>query len=110
MSDLPRKMMRVLPDHLDELNAHIKELDDDIDHFMKPEEKKASKVIQDISDIGISEKPAGPQREMPCCGIHWWYVPIRRSKTKTLISLRILHGSVHIAGRKGLTLQLHILC
>ena len=33
-----------------------------------------------------------------------------KQKTKTPISLRSLHGAVHIAGRKGLTLQLHILC
>lgn len=39
MSDLQRKMMRILLNHLDELNAHISELDDDIDGFMKLEEK-----------------------------------------------------------------------
>ena len=52
MSDLQRKMMRILLNHLDELNAHIRELDDDIDNFMKPEEKKAAEVIQDIPGIG----------------------------------------------------------
>ena len=46
MSDLQRKMMRILLNHLDELNAYIRELDDDIDNFMKPEEKKAAEVIQ----------------------------------------------------------------
>ena len=30
MSDLQRKMMRILLNHLDELNAHISELDDDM--------------------------------------------------------------------------------
>jgi len=40
MSDLQRKMMRILLQHLDELNGPIRELDDDIDSFMKPEEKR----------------------------------------------------------------------
>ena len=52
MSDLQKKMMRILLNHLDELNAHIRELDDDIDNFMKPEEKRAAEVIQDIPGIG----------------------------------------------------------
>ena len=55
MSELQRKMMRILFDHLNELNIHIKELDDDIDSFMKPEDKKAASVIQDIP---VSEIPA----------------------------------------------------
>jgi len=38
--------------HLDELNVHIKNLDDEIDDFMKPEEKNASQVIQDLTGIG----------------------------------------------------------
>ena len=42
MSDLQKKMMRTLLKHLDELNTHIRELDDDIDDFMKPDEKKAT--------------------------------------------------------------------
>ena len=44
--------MRILLNHVDELNVHIRELDDDIDNFMKPEEKKAAEVIQDIPGIG----------------------------------------------------------
>ncbi len=51
ISPLQRKMMRILLGHFDELNKHIKELDDDIDSFMKPEEKKASQAIQDITGI-----------------------------------------------------------
>lgn len=58
MSDLQRKMMRVLLDHLDELNAHIRELDNDIDNFMKPEEKQAAEVIQDIPGIGETSAQA----------------------------------------------------
>jgi len=49
MSELQRKMMR---------NAHIKELDDDIDSFMKPDEKKAASVIQGIPGIGNTSAQA----------------------------------------------------
>ena len=58
MSDLQKKMMRLLLKHLDELNAIIKELDDDIDNFMKPEEKQAAKIIQDIPGIGSTSAQA----------------------------------------------------
>lgn len=58
MSELQRKMMRILLDHLDELNAHINELDDDIDNFMKPEEKKASRAIQEIPGIANTSAQA----------------------------------------------------
>ena len=51
MSDIQRKMLRLLLKHLDELNAIIKELDDDIDNFMKSQEKQAAKMIQDIPGI-----------------------------------------------------------
>ena len=51
MSDVQRKMMRILLAHLDELNTHIKELDDDIDNSMKPDEKKAVTLLQDIPGI-----------------------------------------------------------
>ena len=58
MSDLQRKMMRVLLNHLDELNAHIHELDNDIDNFMKPEAKQASEAIQEIPGIGETSAQA----------------------------------------------------
>lgn len=45
MSPLQRRMMKELLVHLDELNIHIKNLDDEIDSFMKPEEKQASHAI-----------------------------------------------------------------
>jgi len=51
MSPLQRRMMKELLKHLDELNVHIKNLDDEIDNFMKPEEKQASEAIQDITGI-----------------------------------------------------------
>lgn len=58
MSPLQRKMMRTLLKHLDELNIHIKELDDDIDSFMKPEEKQASAAIQEVTGIGSTSAQA----------------------------------------------------
>ena len=51
MTPLQRRMMKELLAHLDELNNHIKNLDDEIDDFMKPEEKQAVKDIQDITGI-----------------------------------------------------------
>ena len=36
----------------------IKNLDDEIDNFMKPEEKQASKVIQDVTGIGNTSAQA----------------------------------------------------
>ena len=44
-------MMKELIRHLDELDIHIKNLDDEIDHFMRPDEKTAAKMIQDIPGI-----------------------------------------------------------
>ena len=58
ISDLQKRMMRVLLNHVDELNTHIKELDNDIDNFMKPDEKKAAEVIQDIPGIGNTSAQA----------------------------------------------------
>lgn len=45
MSPLQKRMLKELLQHLDELNIHIENLNDEIDHFMKPEEKHASQVI-----------------------------------------------------------------
>lgn len=52
MTPLQRKMMKELLTHIDELDIHIKNLDDDIDNHMNDSEKKASEVIQDITGIG----------------------------------------------------------
>lgn len=52
MSPLQKRMLKELLQHLDELNIHIENLNDEIDHFMKPEEKHASQVIQDVTGIG----------------------------------------------------------
>ena len=58
LSPLQRKMMKELLNHLDESDAHIKHLDDDIDHFMTPDETTASKQIQDIPGIGNASAQA----------------------------------------------------
>ncbi len=58
LSPVQRKMMGVLVKHLDELNAHIQELDDDIDRSMKPEEKEASVAIQSVTGIGNTSAQA----------------------------------------------------
>jgi len=58
MSDIQKRMMRVLLNHVDELNTHIKELDNDIDNFMKPDEKKAAEAIRDIPGIGNTSAQA----------------------------------------------------
>lgn len=56
MTPLQRKMMKVLRSHIDELNRHITELDDEIDRNMKDDEKRACAAIQDIT--GIAEASA----------------------------------------------------
>lgn len=52
LSPLQRRMMKELVHHLDELNIHIKNLNDEIDHFMTPEEQQASDAIQSVTGIG----------------------------------------------------------
>ena len=65
MSPLQRRMMKELLAHLDELNEHIKNLDDEIDNFMKPEEKQASQ-----GDSGCDR-----HRQYQCASDHFrhWY-------------------------------------
>ena len=58
MSPIQRRMMKELLSHLDELNIHIKNLDDEIDNFMKPEEKDASQMIQSVTGIGNTSAQA----------------------------------------------------
>ena len=52
MSPVQRKMMKTLLRHLDELDELIRELDDDIDDFMKPKEHQAVDAIQEVTGIG----------------------------------------------------------
>ncbi|MDD6410532.1 MAG: transposase, partial [Oliverpabstia intestinalis] len=58
MSPLQRRMLKELLQHLDELNVHIENLNDEIDNFMKPEEKQASQMIQDVTGIGNTSAQA----------------------------------------------------
>ena len=58
MTPLQRRRMKELLIHLDELNIHIKNLDDEIDHFMKPEEKQAVSAIEDVTGIGHTSAQA----------------------------------------------------
>ncbi len=51
MSPLQRKMMKELLNHIDELNVHIKNLDNDIDSHMNDDEKKAVSAITEIGGI-----------------------------------------------------------
>ena len=52
LSPLQRRVMKELLAHLDELNEHIRNLDDEIDRFMKPEEHEAAAKIPDVPGIG----------------------------------------------------------
>ena len=58
MSPLQRRMMKELLAHLDELNKHIENLDDEIDNFMKPDEKDAAISLQSIPGIGNTSAQA----------------------------------------------------
>lgn len=52
LSKLQRQMMKELLRHIDELDKHIANLDDQIDDHMKPEEKQAVEAIQNVTGIG----------------------------------------------------------
>ena len=52
-SPLQQKMMRVILSHIDELDSHISELDDQIGGHMKPEEKKAVDAIKEVPGLGV---------------------------------------------------------
>lgn len=58
ISPLQRKMMKELLKHVDELDAHIGHLNDDIDKHMKPEEKQASDAIKDVTGLGTTSAQA----------------------------------------------------
>ena len=58
LTDLQRRMMKELLAHLDELDLHIKNLDDEIDHFMTPDEQTAVNAIQDIPGLGNTSAQA----------------------------------------------------
>ena len=54
LSPIQRRVMKELLAHLDELNEHIRNLDNDIDRFMKQEDRDAAQAIQEIPGIGVS--------------------------------------------------------
>ena len=54
LSPIQRLVMKELLAHLDELNEHIRNLDNDIDRFMKREDRDAAQAIQEIPGIGAS--------------------------------------------------------
>lgn len=58
MSPLQRKMMRELLVHVDELDAHIRHLDDDIDGHMKQDEKQAVDAIRSVTGLGAKSAQA----------------------------------------------------
>lgn len=58
LTELQRRMMKELLAHLDELDLHIKNLDNEIDNFMTPDEQSAAKLIQDIPGIGNTSAQA----------------------------------------------------
>ena len=58
LSPLQRRVMKELLAHLDELNEHIRNLNDEIDRFMKPEEREAAEKIQDVPGIAQTSAQA----------------------------------------------------
>lgn len=50
LSDVQKKMMRLLLKHLDDLNKYIKELDEEIDNSMRPDEKKAVDMVKEAPE------------------------------------------------------------
>lgn len=54
LSPIQRRVMKELLSHLDELNEHIQNLDDDIDRFMKQEDQDAALAIQKIPGIAAN--------------------------------------------------------
>ena len=58
ITPVQRKMMSTVLRHIDDLDSYIKELEDDIDNTMKPEQKQAASAIQDIPGIGENSAKA----------------------------------------------------
>ena len=58
LTKLQRQMMKELLRHIDELDKHIANLDDQIDDHMKPEEKQAVEAIQTVTGIGSDSAKA----------------------------------------------------
>lgn len=58
MTSIQRKMMKELLSHIDELDKHIQNLNNEIDNHMKPDEKEAVKAITDIKGIADTSAKA----------------------------------------------------
>lgn len=58
MSPLQRNMMKELLKHVDELDAHIEHLNQEIDNHMKPDEKRAVNAIKDVTGVGVKSAQA----------------------------------------------------
>ena len=58
LSELQKRMMSELLRHVEELDAHISNLDREIEHFMTVDEATACKMIQEIPGIGESSAQA----------------------------------------------------
>ena len=58
ITPVQRKMMKTVLRHIDDLDSYIKELKDDIDNTMKPDQKLAADAIQDIPGIGENSAKA----------------------------------------------------
>ena len=58
LSPIQRRVMKELLSHLDELDEHIRNLDDDIDRFMKQKDKEAVKAIEEIPGLGKNSAQA----------------------------------------------------
>ena len=52
LSPIQKRMIKELLKHLDELEVHIRNLDDEIDNYMNPDEKEAVRSICEIPGIG----------------------------------------------------------
>ena len=58
LTPLQKKMMREVLKHIDELDVHISNLNDEINNNMKPDEKQAAAAIQSIGGIGETSAQA----------------------------------------------------
>jgi len=58
LSPLQKRMMGELITHVDELEKHIKNLDDEINNTMNPDQKHAAEVIDDVTGIALDSAKA----------------------------------------------------
>lgn len=58
ITPLQRRMMKELLSHIDELDVHIQNLNNEIDNRMRPEEKQAVEAIKTVTGVGESSASA----------------------------------------------------